>query len=146
MKSQATAELCCTAMFAGRNLPSPFGRLVALDYYDGPTSGIAQCRKCARCYSFELAAWDSGQDVRAFAFTNTPAHEFEEIIAACRPLGEPSWPVWVPIFEGEPGVKARNDVSKLWRSGEPEFLCASEARQGTKGSRRARARTSGHRA
>ena len=59
--------LCCRQYHSqDAEFLSPFQRVIALGYYDGETSGFAQCHQCGDWYVFELIDWDSGQDLRVF--------------------------------------------------------------------------------
>lgn len=57
---------CCDALEAQEPMPSPFTRILASGYYDGPTEGIVECGKCGRTFAFRMLAWDEEQNVRAF--------------------------------------------------------------------------------
>jgi len=90
---------CCKDTLSAENAHSPFSRIIAFDYYDGPTSGVIQCKQCLDAYKFEMLAWDEGQDVRVFSLALLPSHTFTRLMKALAPLGSPSWPVWVPVWE-----------------------------------------------
>jgi hypothetical protein len=82
---------------AGENVPSPFSRLVATGFYDGPTSGYTECETCRSLYQFTMLEWDAGQDVRVFVLEEKRGTSFEAIVATIASKGEqPRWPVWVP--------------------------------------------------
>lgn len=55
---------CCKTLESIGPMPSPFVRLLVTGYYDGPTTGIAECGACGRTYAFRMLAWDDAQDVR----------------------------------------------------------------------------------
>ena len=64
--------LCCRSLPRdARSVPSPFVRLVAVGYYDGPTHGLVECGGCGRLYAFCKLDWDDGQDVRIFSLAPT---------------------------------------------------------------------------
>ena len=52
-----------------QNLPFWFSFGLTLDYYDGPTEGIAKCTVCQQSFYYKLLSWDnSTQDDRVFVF------------------------------------------------------------------------------
>jgi hypothetical protein len=53
-----TVTLCCNNTYSGRSDTSPFERLIALEYYDGPTRGVIQCRDCEQAYIFTMLEID----------------------------------------------------------------------------------------
>jgi hypothetical protein len=114
-----TDGICCLSVSGRRDLPSPFQRLIALGYYDGPTSGLAECARCRKSYRLELVAWDTSQDVRVFATATFEMERFERVIRACARQEEPNWPVWVPNLSLLP-LEARAELDGLL-SEEPEF-------------------------
>ena len=71
----------CTCEFSDNQLPfrSPFGRLLATNYYDGPVAGILECNSCKTLFHFEKLDWDDGQDMRIFAVAHIPSRGFQEV-------------------------------------------------------------------
>ena len=67
---------CCQRLEPGES--SPFD-IVALGYYDGATSGVAQCRACQRAYHFELLHWDDEQAVRVYGLLEIPEAAYHAI-------------------------------------------------------------------
>lgn len=80
-------------------LKSPFSKLIALGYYDGPTSGLVQCDTCSAVYRFEMLDWDEDEDVRIFSLSPLPAEAFDQIVKVCEQSSSPKWPIWVPIWK-----------------------------------------------
>lgn len=131
------AELAVERMsrICGRDLssltgaPSPFGRIVALGHYDGPTSGVAECRDCPEAYRFEMLAWDAGQDLRVYSLAPLPPDSATELIRAIGAPNPPHWPVWVPTWrfasrEREQG--AQREVDRVLNRADPaRFVIAS---------------------
>lgn len=77
------------------NYPSPVQKVLALEYYDGPTYGVLQCGDDST-YRFDLLAWDQEtQDVRVFGLSPLPRPGWEKLIALCSAYESPHWPVWV---------------------------------------------------
>jgi hypothetical protein len=85
------------------NTEQPFSRVVALGYYDGPTSGVAECRACLACYRFELLDelpdWDAGDDLRVFSLAPLSPEAFERLVNASPGSEAARWPLWVPRWE-----------------------------------------------
>jgi len=86
---------------------SPFAKVIALDFTDGPTAGVVQCASCPLAYRFETlaididgtvdrAAWDRGEEIRVFGLAPLSAGTFERIVDVLSPLGQPTWPIWAP--------------------------------------------------
>lgn len=90
--------LCCNHLSGGK-ATSPFGRVVALGYYDGPTSGVLQCATCPSVYRFEMLDWNAGQDVRVFSLARLPPGSLERVVDLCPKTRPPQWPIWVPLWE-----------------------------------------------
>ncbi len=84
---------CCVDRSSGSQ--SPFSRLIALKYYDGPTEGFVECGACQTTFYFKLLDWDDGQDLRIFALREAIGASIEGIAQALG-AGEPRWPNWVP--------------------------------------------------
>lgn len=92
MNKQLSANL---SWREGANYPSPVQKVLAFDYYDGPTYGVLQCGDGAT-YRFDLLAWDQEtQDVRVFGLYPLPCPGWERLIALCSAHESPHWPVWV---------------------------------------------------
>jgi hypothetical protein len=71
--------ILCNNIFEER-MPSPFKKVIALGYYDGATSGLAQCGNCAMAYRFELIAWDLSQENRAYSLAEIDSQVFDSIV------------------------------------------------------------------
>jgi hypothetical protein len=83
----------------GRNYPSPFQKVLALGYYDGPTEGLLQCVS-GSVYRFHLLAWDEAtQDLRVFGLAALPSAAFTQLVALYAPTQPPRWPTWVPSWQ-----------------------------------------------
>ncbi len=82
----------------GANYPSPFTKVLALGYYDGPTEGLLQDGQGSSVYQFRMLAWeDETQDLRIFGLAPLPATAFAELAEAYARHQSPRWPVWVPF-------------------------------------------------
>ena len=98
MIQQRQPEPC---LHEGTNFPSPFTRVLALGYYDGPTNGLAQCGEDGPVYKFDLLDElynPEGLDLRAFALAPAPRNSLAELITAYSPHLSPQWPLWVPLW------------------------------------------------
>jgi hypothetical protein len=90
---------CCRELPVTSAVPSPFGRLICLGYYDGPTGGVAECETCLATYLFDLVAWSPEQDVRIFSLTEERVGTLDRLAEAISPLGPARWPYWCPIWK-----------------------------------------------
>lgn len=106
-----TECILCGSSFTGPTV-SPFERIIWLDYYDGPTSGLVKCARGATAYRFELAAWDAHQDNRIFSLAETDSATFDSVVEILRRLDEPSWPVWFPRYHPDSPME-QESVSDL---------------------------------
>jgi hypothetical protein len=88
---------CCQQLSSLPGGRSPFTRIIALGFYDGPTAGILQCASCGAVYRFDMLDWDDNQEVRVFRLASLPPGSLDEAIRAFDKAGPPSWPVWVPV-------------------------------------------------
>lgn len=88
----------------GARQRSPFTRILALGYYDGPTEGLLECGPGGQVFRFRLLAWEPDtQDLRIFELAPFPATAFEELAGAFAAVEQPRWPVWVPGWQKEMG-------------------------------------------
>jgi hypothetical protein len=90
--------ICCEQFASNFAMRSPFGKIVSLGYYDGTTSGVAQCSHCLRSYRYELVAWDSGLDIRVYSLADLAKESFEAIIRLLSDIKSPTWPFWSPFL------------------------------------------------
>ncbi len=120
---------CCRNPDSLRNVRSPFAKIIALGYYDGPTSGLLQCPTCAAAYRFDMLDWDDDHAVRIFRLALLPPDAWERAIAAIAPCENPRWPVWVPWARSSPSPDVRNQVEReikeiLEQARPPEIIAA----------------------
>lgn len=109
------------------NYLSPVQKVLAFNYYDGPTDGVLQCGD-GQTYRFDLLAWDEEtQDVRVFALSPLPQPEWERLIALCTARETPRWPVWAFHWQ-EQLRQLIEDI--LRRAGPVEWALATEDLQG----------------
>jgi hypothetical protein len=120
------AKPCCQNPASLRNAPSPFAKRVVLGFYDGPTSGILQCKECAAVYQFDMLDWDQDHDVRIFRLAALPADSLAQGVKALAQPEPPRWPVWVPSRWNLPSEEARQmadrEVERLLAQAKPPEL------------------------
>lgn len=108
---------------------SPFGRVVCLDWYDGPVSGILECRSSGRACHFFMLAWDDTQDRRIFCLSPLPAGAMSRLLNVLAPEGPPQWPVWAPQFNsGSEAARAaeRREIDALLSEAQvPAYVIAA---------------------
>lgn len=106
---------CCQRLSEGVSIPmpSPFGRLLSLGYYDGTTAGVTVCKRCSTEYRYELVAWDQAQEVRVFWFARTPAGTLGELTGLLSIIEAPRWPFWSPVWRFESEREREDTTSKL---------------------------------
>jgi hypothetical protein len=89
-------NICCQEFSPDSAMRSPFGKIISLGFYDGTTSGVAQCSHCFKAYRYELVAWDSGQDTRIYSLANLPQEAFDAMVGLLSGIKGPTWPFWEP--------------------------------------------------
>jgi hypothetical protein len=120
---------CCRGLIGPERAKSPFAKVIAFGYYDGPTLGLVQCAACARAYHFVLLDSDAGRDLRIFGLAPLPATSFERLVEALSRHQAPHWPVWVPLWQF-PSESDRRALDGLTRHifdevASPEFAIAT---------------------
>lgn len=85
------SPICCQNLKDVRNVDSPF-KIETIGYYDGPTSGIAQCKACSAEYRFMMVDWDGLQDVRIYAFAPLPIGSLKQVEDIFAKYGPTEWP------------------------------------------------------
>jgi len=91
------ARPCCAERTDGRQLRSPFSRVIATGYYDGSTEGFTDCDTCRTVYEFKMLDWDEGQDIRVFKVEEKAGALFDELVEVISTEQDrPRWPIWVP--------------------------------------------------
>lgn len=125
-----TSRICCRELPSLVDAASPFARIVALGYYDGPTSGVAECEHCPESYRFDMLAWDVQQDVRVYSLSALPPNSVAELVKCIPAPNPPHWPVWVPTWRfgsREKEEETQRQVARvLSRAGPVLFVIASE--------------------
>jgi len=117
---------CCRDPQSLTKGPSPFARILALGFYDGPTSGVLQCRACAQVYKYDMLDWDEDHNIRIFRLALLPADALDRCVKILAPNGPPRWPVWVPMTPQPPSQEAAayadQEVQGLLEEAQPAEL------------------------
>src|SRR2546430_705384 len=96
--------LCCRYLPSFHRKTSPFSKIIALGWFDGPTSGVIQCGQCSASYkfntvardfsgNFDQAAWDQGEEIRILTLAPLPMQGFERLVNVLLQEKVPNWPV-----------------------------------------------------
>jgi hypothetical protein len=126
-------EACCKDIAENISAACPFRRMVAFDWYDGPTSGVTLCEQCSTSYHFMLVDWDAEHEIRVFSLSPLPGGSFEKALELFP--DKPSWPAWMPRALVSPTASDheffdRNIQPILDSAGAPVFLLSwSRSRQ-----------------
>ncbi|GEM_PF-1452453 len=120
---------CCQRLETFSNIKSPFSKIIALGFYDGPTSGMAQCEICSAIYKFVMLDWDDSQDIRIFSLSPIAKPAWIRMVNLLSKHESPKWPVWFPKWEFT-SEAVRNHVDSeadkiLANAGRPELIIAS---------------------
>jgi hypothetical protein len=78
-----------------RHLKSPFTKVIATHYYDGPMEGFLGHRDWPHACVFQLLDWDRETDLRVYEIGRIEDLTFESVVAALFEERLPTWPVWV---------------------------------------------------
>src|SRR4051812_4103582 len=91
----------------GRSYPSPFSRLLALGYYDGPTDGFLLDERGGQAFHFEMLDSDEEDNLRIYRLAPVPAEAVRALIEALTRFEPPRVPSWVPGWRAEMEVPVR---------------------------------------
>src|SRR5207245_3399910 len=110
------------------NWGSPFAKIIALNYYDVPTSGVLRFERFHVDYFFEIVDWDNEQDTRVHGLAPLPYGSFDDLVSLFSRFDSPRWPVWYPSGETtrskQDSVMDRGIRQVVTNKGTPEFLVA----------------------
>lgn len=100
-----------------RHLKSPFTKVIATRYYDGPLEGFLAHRDWPHACVFQLVDWDRETDLRVYDIARVEDLAFEEVVAILFEERLPTWPVWVLPT----GARARGEqlVSECFKRARP---------------------------
>jgi hypothetical protein len=124
---------CCRELTYRRTLSSPFSRIIALGWYDGPTAGLLQCGACSREYRFELMDelfdGEDEQDLRVYSLAPLASGSVTRLTDALSRYEPPRTPIWVPHWEF-PTQAEKSDLNHLSDqilagAGSPEMVIAT---------------------
>src|SRR6266487_451287 len=92
-----------SALHEGTDYRSPFTKVLALGYYDGPTNGVLQCGDGGQVYKFDLiegpfSTEEGLWDMRVFALAPLPGSALARLAEGYSSFWAPRWPLWVPIW------------------------------------------------
>ena|SRR5215467_3760964 len=127
-----------SVLHEGKNYRSPFTKVLALGYYDGPTNGLLQSGEAGPVYKFDVVddLWISnGEDVRVFTLAPVPSNSLTELTNLYSQFLVPHWPFWVPPWSfptkeiQQRMERATDDV--LGRAGPVEWALAATDLLGT---------------
>jgi len=77
------------------NVSSPFCKVLATGFYDGPTEGFLAHSTRDELFLFHLLDWDDGQDVRVFGVAVVPGIFLDSAVTVLSKSKPPTWPIWV---------------------------------------------------
>ena len=76
-------------------LKSPFTKVIAARYYDGPLEGfLAHCDWSKACV-FRLLDWDREADLKTYEIARVEDLQFEDAVGLLFRDRRPTWPLWV---------------------------------------------------
>jgi hypothetical protein len=93
-----------------RHLKSPFTKVIATRYYDGPMEGFLGHADWLQACVFRMLDWDRETDVRVYEVARVEDLAFEELVGLLFHDRLPTWPVWVlPSGARERGERMLDD-------------------------------------
>jgi hypothetical protein len=118
----------------GSNYPSPFTKILALGWNDGPTDGLLECHPDDRVFRFDLLeevrCWGKEEeDLRVFTLGPLPPDSLRQLAEAYTCFSSPHWPLWSPVWKF-PTAADREAMERLTdqvlsKAGPTEWLIAS---------------------
>jgi hypothetical protein len=78
-----------------RHLKSPFTKVIATRYYDGPMEGFLCHNDWPHACLFQLVDWDRETDIRVYEVSRIEDLSFDDVVEALFRERRPTWPVWV---------------------------------------------------
>lgn len=104
------------------------GLAIVFDWYDGPREGLCRLTVPAVEFCFRLLAerpTADGLDDRLFTLEELPSGSVAEAARVLRALGEPTGPLWVPVWKF-PSAQARDEaeaaLARIERQATPSSL------------------------
>ena len=78
-----------------RNVQSPFNKVIATRYYDGPMEGFLAHHEWPQACVFQLVDWDRETDMRVYDIARVEDLSFDDVVGILFEDRRPTWPVWV---------------------------------------------------
>jgi hypothetical protein len=78
-----------------RKVRSPFTKVIAARYYDGPIEGFLAHSEWQQACVFQLVDWDRETDLRVYDIARVEDLSFEKVVGMLFDERRPTWPVWV---------------------------------------------------
>jgi hypothetical protein len=78
-----------------RHLKSPFRKVIATEYYDGPVRGFLGHSEWLQACVFQLLDWDRETDLRVYEIARVEDLAFEDVVGLLFAERRPTWPLWV---------------------------------------------------
>lgn len=78
-----------------RDLPSPFTKVIASRYHDGPLEGFLAHSQWLQACVFRAIDWDPETDARRYEIARVERLSFDDIVGMLFEDRLPSWPIWV---------------------------------------------------
>jgi hypothetical protein len=78
-----------------RHLQSPFAKIIAARFYDGPTEGFLDHRDWPHACVFQMVDWDRQSDIRVYEISRVEDLAFDDVVELLFRERRPTWPVWV---------------------------------------------------
>ena len=108
-------KACCQMLGDTIGSSSPFDRVIALSYNDGPTEGFLGCHGCGAEYLFRMlddqADSADESDRRIFGLSRLPEGTIEQFSEAMAPYQRPPvGPLWAPLWSF-PSESVRDQMS-----------------------------------
>ena len=99
-----------------RHAKSPFTKVIATRYYDGPLEGFLGHHDWLQACVFRLLDWDRETDVRVYEIARVEDLAFEDVVSLLFRDRLPTWPVWVlPSSAHERGERLLDECFKRAR-------------------------------
>lgn len=73
-------------------------RVIALDWHDGPLSGLVEYGDPVRILQFTMVG-DPLTELKIFALRNSSLSSLDQLAVSLSMLGPPHWPVWAPNWQ-----------------------------------------------
>lgn len=78
-----------------RQVSSPFTKVIATRYYDGPMEGFLAHNEWPQACVFQLVDWDRETDLRVYDIARVEDMSFEDVVGLLFDERRPTWPMWV---------------------------------------------------